>query len=110
MSNEQHKEIQRLKDIINRARTAFCCSESDDHQAALRTLEILDEGGPPPMRIHAIPLNDEHLHSAQLTCRCSPLLRGDGVIVHNAFDCREKLEMQNIQDVSDGWVLVGENF
>lgn len=62
------------------------------------------------MRIHTIPLNDEHLHSAQMTCRCNPLLKEDGVVLHNAFDSREKFERQNIRDVSDGWVLIEENF
>ena len=109
MSNEQHKEIQKLRNKIHRARAAFCHDESDG-KAAARMLEILDEEGPEAMRIHTIPLNDEHLHSAQLTCRCSPLLRDDGVVVHNAFDCREKFERQNIQHDKGGWVLIEENF
>lgn len=42
MSDDQTKEIQRLKEIIRRARAAFCHDESD-HKAAVRMLEILDE-------------------------------------------------------------------
>lgn len=109
MSNEQHKEIQRLKDIINRARAAFCCDESD-FDALKRILKILNEEDLAAKRIHTIPLNDKSLHSAQITCRCSPLLKDDGVVLHNAFDSREKFERQNIQNMSDGWVLIEENF
>jgi len=41
MSDDQTKEIQRLKETIRRARSAFCHDESD-HKAAVRMLEILD--------------------------------------------------------------------
>lgn len=109
MSNEQHKEIQKLRNKIHRARAAFCHDESD-FNALKRILKILNEEDPEVRRIHTIPLNDKSLHSAQITCRCSPLLKDDGVAVHNAFDCREKFERQNIQNVSDGWVLIEENF
>jgi hypothetical protein len=109
VSNEQHKEIQKLRNKIHRARAAFCYDESDG-KAAARMLEILDEEDPEVRRIHTIPLNDKSLHSAQITCRCSPLLKDDGVVLHNAFDSREKFERQNIQNMSDGWVLIEENF
>ena len=73
-----------------------------------RLRESPEKGG--VRHIHTIPLNDKSLHSAQITCRCSPLLKDDGVVLHNAYDSREKFERQNIQNVSDGWVLIEENF
>jgi hypothetical protein len=57
MSNEQHKEIQKLRNKIHRARAAFCHDESDG-KAAARMLEILNEEDLEVKRIHTIPLND----------------------------------------------------
>jgi hypothetical protein len=40
--NEDHKTIQKLRSKIHRARAAFCHDEND-HKAAFRMLEILNE-------------------------------------------------------------------
>ena len=63
-------------------------------------------------RLHLIPVGDEQhgklkLHAAALDCWCHPSEQDD-VVTHNAFDCREKLERQ---DVATGkiWVHVLEN-
>lgn len=63
-------------------------------------------------RLHIIPVGDEQhgklkLHAASLECWCHPIENYD-VVTHNAFDCREKSERQ---DVSTGkiWAHVLEN-
>lgn len=59
-------------------------------------------------RVHIIPIgHQEPLHQASLECWCHPLEK-EGVVIHNAKDCREKLERQGF--VGGGpWCLVQEN-
>jgi hypothetical protein len=42
--------------------------------------------------VHVIPVNDDRAHSAEESCACHPWKAEDGVLVHNAWDCREKWE------------------
>lgn len=57
---------------------------------------------------HIIPIDDEEIHFAQSTCWCNPLVEKDGIVVHNAKDCREKYERQGRPVEGKGWVLIGE--
>jgi hypothetical protein len=59
-------------------------------------------------RPHVIPIGDKHLHSASEKCWCHPL-NNDGVVVHNAKDCREVSERQNIE-TDKIWVEVLESY
>lgn len=57
--------------------------------------------------IHILPVGDR-VHDALLTCWCHPMLElagSSGVVIHNAHDCREKLERQGCK--SRPWLLVG---
>lgn len=52
-------------------------------------------------RLHIIPVGDEQhgklkLHVAAQDCWCHPTEKDD-VVTHNAFDCREKLERQEVE-------------
>lgn len=46
--------------------------------------------------IHVLPVNDLKEHTEDTTCECGPtVIQEDGelIVVHNAFDGREGLEM-----------------
>lgn len=63
-------------------------------------------------RLHVIPVGDEQhgklkLHVAAQDCWCHPTEKDD-VVTHNAFDCREKLERQEVQ-TGKIWTHVLEN-
>jgi hypothetical protein len=58
--------------------------------------------------LHVIPIGDEQIHAAQEVCWCHPVPRGDGRWTHNAKDCRERLERQTGEQVSEGWVMIAE--
>lgn len=61
-------------------------------------------------RVHVIPLgHPEPLHTAQLTCWCSPLQKADDVIIHHTKDGHEKWERQGIIDQDKPWCLVYED-
>ena len=59
-------------------------------------------------RVHIIPIgNQEPLHQASLECWCHPLEK-EGVVIHNAKDCREKLERQGVSGAGGPWCLICE--
>lgn len=63
-------------------------------------------------RLHVIPVGDEQhgklkLHVAAQDCWCHPTEK-DEVVTHNAFDCREKLERQEVE-TGKIWTYVLEN-
>ena len=51
------------------------------------------------MNWHILPINDLIIHEENTTCECEPkvefLENGDMLIVHNAFDGREAVEIAN---------------
>ena len=60
--------------------------------------------------IHTIPFgNKETVHVASLNCWCQPSEK-NGVVRHNASDCREKFERRNVPaptvDGVIGWLIV----
>lgn len=66
-----------------------------------------------PMNRHIIPIGDtgpyDGVHFAQESCWCYPLVEDDGVVIHNAHDCREKDERRGIVKESKGWVNILED-
>lgn len=55
---------------------------------------------------HTIPVGgDEPVHLADTQCSCTPLEQ-DGVVTHNAWDLREKLERQGVPTPGRSWVIV----
>lgn len=46
----------------------------------------------PAKRLHVIPLGDLDDHEASTECWCHPLDISDGIVTHNAKDCREQME------------------
>lgn len=60
-------------------------------------------------RIHCIPIGGrEPIHAAHVNCWCWPLEMKDGVVPHNASDCRERYERQGITNKDLHWVQVLE--
>ena len=52
------------------------------------------------MSIHILPVNDLKPHTEDSTCECKPrveIVSGEMIIIHNAFDKREFLEMVNTE-------------
>lgn len=50
------------------------------------------------MTIHVTPNNDIEPHEESTTCKCEPRvehINGNMVVVHNAFDGREGVEIAN---------------
>lgn len=60
--------------------------------------------------VHCIPVGgDEPLHSACRQCHCQPLFKEDElIVVHNAWDLREKLERQGVPTPGRSWVNILE--
>lgn len=60
------------------------------------------------MTPHTIPVGgSEPVHVCAASCWCHPLLT-DGVIVHNAEDCREARERHGHTEPDEKWVIVGQ--
>jgi hypothetical protein len=60
-------------------------------------------------RIHIIPVGDpEPLHTATQDCLCHPLVESDGLVIHNAWDLREKWERQGYVHPRKAWVQIAE--
>lgn len=50
------------------------------------------------MIYHILPINDIEEHEEASTCKCNPVVKeesGDLLIIHNAFDGREGVELVN---------------
>lgn len=47
---------------------------------------------PPGMNVQLVPTWDWRPHYASQECPCRPVLDEDGLLVHNAFDGRERYE------------------
>ena len=61
------------------------------------------------LSLHVIPVGGtERLHVASRRCWCYPLLKENGVMRHNAEDCREKYERAGIERPDLPWVVVAE--
>lgn len=65
------------------------------------------------LRVHVLPVGDEHCHAAQASCWCRPTKDkyDTRLYVHHAKDCREKYERQNkCRDNyrGEGWVNILE--
>lgn len=60
------------------------------------------------MQIHVMPILDEKEHIPHSSCWCFPIADIDvpAVIIHNAKDCREKIERQTASGCSAGWEVV----
>ncbi len=60
--------------------------------------------------VHVIPVGgEEPLHSGCRQCHCQPLFKEDElIVVHHAWDLREKLERQGISTPGNGWVQILE--
>jgi len=89
--------------------------DGPDSEILVKIFEILsgNESASKPLKVgkrnHVIPIGDGEIHNAQLDCFCRPLDK-EGVVVHNAKDCREKYERIGIANRSDGWIIIGESF
>lgn len=59
-------------------------------------------------RPHVIPIGDTHVHCASEKCWCHPLNK-DGVVIHNAKDCREAKERNKIE-TGKFWVEIDEAY
>lgn len=57
--------------------------------------------------IHIIPIGDEKIHCAQMSCDCKPKHK-DGIAVHNSYDCREIPENITGESCSEGWIVIGQ--
>lgn len=64
-------------------------------------------------RPHVIPVSrdgGEPFHTVSLRCPCHPFdSTSEGVVIHHAFDGREKLERQGIRNPDKRWVIVLED-
>lgn len=54
----------------------------------------------PNINQHVVPLNDQHLHIAEIWCECRPHRDAQypQVIIHNSYDKRELYEQINATD------------
>jgi hypothetical protein len=58
-------------------------------------------------RGHVVPVNDRQPHEAGMKCWCHPLHLHGGTVVHNAADCRERIERHDGKEYAEGrWTLV----
>jgi hypothetical protein len=57
--------------------------------------------------LHIIPLDDTMDHVKSGDCACFPLLMEHGYLVHNAKDCREKLERQGVK-TGKKWITLDD--
>jgi hypothetical protein len=65
------------------------------------------------LRVHVLPVGDEHCHAAQASCWCHPTKDkyDTNLYVHHAKDCREKHERLNKCSDNyrnEGWVNILE--
>jgi len=71
------------------------------------------QGGPMKQRPHVFPIgHPEPLHHVNLGCWCQPLSIkevGAEIVVHHAFDEREKWERQGIIDQDKPWCIAYED-
>lgn len=59
-------------------------------------------------RLHVIPLGDLDDHEASTECWCHPLTR-DGIVIHNAKDCREQMERAG-KPAGKIWCQIAETY
>ena len=60
-------------------------------------------------RLHVIPLGDLEDHEASTECWCCPYDDHEGVVTHNAKDCREQME-RNGKPTGKIWCQIAETY
>lgn len=60
------------------------------------------------MTPHTIPVGgSEPMHICSTSCWCHPL-PSDGIVIHNAKDCREARERHGQANPDQKWTIVGQ--
>ena len=60
--------------------------------------------------LHVVPENDRKRHCLSIECECSPLHTEDNLVIHHAWDTREKYErMEKILDYNGVIALARSN-